>query len=183
MLAAMGYQPFANREYRNVFQARLEIPALLWRFPIPEGRSILEIGCGIGVALPRLATLCRPSRLVGVDVERALVTRARERVTRAGVIAELYAADARALPFDDGVFDVVIDFGTCYHIDRPDAALREVARVLREGGEFIHETPLAQLIAHPVRSGKRALPWDASAQLTGGRRALLWASRRKVVHH
>ena len=179
----MPYQPFANQEYRNVFQTWVEIPTLLRLFPVSFGGRILEVGCGRGVALPPLAKLCKPSRLVGVDIEQELIDRAGERIALAGIDAELYSADVRELPFADAAFDVVIDFGTCYHIDQPEAALHEIARVLRDGGEFIHEAPLAQLIAHPIRSRRGRLPWDTSIELTDERRAALWASRRKVVVH
>jgi ubiquinone/menaquinone biosynthesis C-methylase UbiE len=179
----MPYQPFTHQAYRNVFQAWLEVPMLLRLLPVANGRRLLEVGCGTGVALPQLAKLCRPSRLVGLDIAPALIDRAKERVARAGVAAELYSGDVRKLPFADDEFDVVIDFGTCYHIDHPDAALREIARVLRDGGAFMYEAPLAQLIAHPIRSSGRPLPWHASTELTGERRALLWASRRKLAAH
>jgi SAM-dependent methyltransferase len=179
----MPYQPFANQAYRNVIQTWLEIPALLRLVPVASGCSILEVGCGAGVALPRFAQLCKPRRLVGLDIAPELVAQARERIARAGVRAELYTGDVRALPFGAREFDVVVDFGTCYHIDRPAAALREIARVLDVGGVFIHESPLAQLIAHPLRSAGRGLPWHESAELAGQRRALLWASRRKTPSH
>jgi ubiquinone/menaquinone biosynthesis C-methylase UbiE len=179
----MAYQPFANQAYRNAFQTWLEIPALLHLVPVAAGCRILEVGCGAGVALPRFAQLCKPSRLVGVDIAPELVEQARDRIARAGVRAELYTGDVRALPFGSRQFDVVVDFGTCYHIDRPATALREIARVLDVGGVFIHESPLAQLIAHPIRSAGRRLPWHASADLAGQRRAVLWASRRKTLSH
>lgn len=179
----MPYQPFENQEYRNVFQAWLEIPTLLSFFPVPPGQRLLEVGCGLGVALPRLAKLCAPSKLVGVDIDSTLVAGARRRVERAGARAEVYTADVRQLPFRDGQFDVVIYFGTCYHIDHPAGALREIARVLRDGGVFIHEAPLAQRIAHPGRGRKHHLPWTAAAELLAERRALLWASRRKIPSH
>jgi ubiquinone/menaquinone biosynthesis C-methylase UbiE len=179
----MPYQPFANQAYRNAFQTWLEIPALLRLVPVAAGCRILEVGCGAGVALPRFAQLCKPRRLVGVDIAPELVSQARERMENAGVRAELYSADVRALPFGAREFDVVVDFGTCYHIDRPAAALREIARVLDAGGVFIHESPLAQLIAHPIRSAGRRLPWHESAELGGQRRAGLWASRQKTLRH
>lgn len=175
----MSYTAFANQEPRNFFQARLEIPMLLRAIPIAPGSRILEVGCGRGVAMPRLAILCAPSRLVGIDIDARLVSLAKQRLTHCGVEAELYVGDVRELPFDDRDFDVVIDFGTCYHIDEPDLALREIDRVLDLGGAFIHETPLAQLLAHPVRTTGRSLPWRAVFDLKPDRRAGLWASRMK----
>ena len=175
----MPYTPFANEEPRNFFQVFLEIPILLRAIPIAPGSRILEVGCGRGVALPRLARLCGPSRLVGVDIEPALVELAEQRVRRFGVDAELHVADVRELPFDDREFDVVIDFGTCYHIDEPHLALQEIDRVLDLGGTFIHETPIAQLLAHPIRTLGNDLPWQATYDLKPERSALLWASRTK----
>lgn len=174
----MPYRPFANQEYRNALQTWVEIPAMLRALPVARGCRLLEIGCGRGVGLTRLADLCIPSRLAGIDIDPELIGVARTRVERFGVTAELYVGDARDLPFEDGSFDVVVDFGTCYHIDQPVAALVEVARVLAPGGQFIHESPLAQLIAHPWRTAGRALPWGEA--LVHHRGAVLWASRRKT---
>ncbi|HYW32142.1 MAG TPA: class I SAM-dependent methyltransferase [Gemmatimonas sp.] len=181
----MPYTPFANQEYRNVVQTHFEIPALLRMCPIAAGSRILEIGCGRGIALLRLASLCAPSRLAGLDVAPELISVAHARLEhstrRAGQLQiELVVGDARRLPFADGSFDVVIDFGTCYHIDEPDRALREVSRVLSRDGQFMHESPLAQRIAHPFRTSGCALPWHAVPSLRAERDAILWATRRQT---
>ena len=176
----MPYEPFANQVYRNIVQTHLEIPALLALLPIPPGSRILEIGCGRGVALPRIARLCRPRQLVGVDIAPELVEVARDHVQELQVSAEVVVADARALPFASRSFDAVIDFGTCYHIDRPEQALREVSRVLADGGRFLHESPLAQRLAHPFRTSGRPLPWSDLPDLDAERSAVLWAARRKT---
>jgi ubiquinone/menaquinone biosynthesis C-methylase UbiE len=73
-------------------------------------------------------------------------------------------------------FDLVLDCGTAYHIAQPELALAEVARVLRPGGLLIHETPLSQLLAHPIRAGLW-LPWATTAKLRHNRWRGLWASR------
>lgn len=176
----MPYTPFDNQEYRNFFQTHLEIPSLLRALPIAPGSRVLEVGCGRGVALPRISELCRPSRLVGIDIAPELIALARQRVRRLSVDAELYTYDVRNLPFDGGEFDVVIDFGTCYHIDEPEFAIREINRVLAAGGTFIHETPFAQLLAHPIRTSGRALPWKAALALKPHKDAFLWAARKKI---
>ncbi len=74
----------------------------------------------------------------------------------------------------------MVDFGTCYHVARREQALREIARVLAPRGLFVHETRASQLLAHPVRSFGRRLPWPALPELRPHRHALLWASRIRV---
>ena len=178
------YRAFGNVETRNGLQERLEIPLLLRALRLPRGQRVLEIGCGRGIALPVLARRLIPQSLTGVDIDPELVAIARARLERAGVLATVVEADARALPFDDGSFDLVIDFGTCYHVSggRQGAAtaLNEIARVLRIGGRFVHETPIAQHLAHPIRSLGRTLPWKRVPALVWEASAVLWSSRRKV---
>jgi len=183
-VSAGDYVPFENVEARNGLQARVELPLLLRALRPPRGGRVLEVGCGRGVALPVLAHHLAPAALVGVDVDPALIEVARRRVRAAGVGARLVEGDVRALPLESESFDVVIDFGTCFHVaggtEGARRALGEIARVLRPGGLFVHETPLAQLLAHPVRSRGRALPWGAVPELVRERSAVLWAARRKV---
>jgi SAM-dependent methyltransferase len=85
------------------------------------------------------------------------------------------------MPFADGSFDVVVDFGTCFHISRPEQALAEITRVLAPGGWFVYETPVSQLLSHPVRSFGRRLPWRAAPSLARFRGRLLWGARRKAA--
>lgn len=180
----LDYVPFGNMESRNGLQERLEIPLMVRALRLPRGGRVLEVGCGRGVALPVLAERLRPSSLVGVDVDAALVELARQRIVRSGTRAEVRTADVRALPFESGSFDVVIDFGTCYHVGGGSmgrlGALEEIARVLRVGGLFVHETRVAQHLAHPVRSLGRRLPWTVVPMLAPERNAVLWTARRRV---
>lgn len=171
------YRPFPNDEGRNSRQAVLEVPILVRTLRLPKGRRVLEVGCGRGFALIPLARLLGPSRLVGLDIEPDFLAEARARIEDAGVTAELVPGDARALPFPDASFDLVLDFGTCYHISRAEEALAEVARVLAPGGAFVQETPLSQFLSHPVRSLGRRIPWHRERRFGPPRRALLWTAR------
>ncbi|MEK6276186.1 MAG: class I SAM-dependent methyltransferase [Actinomycetota bacterium] len=174
------YTAFRNVASKNLIQERFEVPTLVRALDVPCGRRMLEIGCGRGVALAPLAARCQPVRLVGIDIDESLLAFADENLLRAGVEAELLQADVRALPFAEASFDVVLDFGTVYHVDRAAHALNEIARVLSPGGLFLHETRLAQLSAHPIRSLARRVPWSAAPELQPARSAVFWASRVKA---
>jgi ubiquinone/menaquinone biosynthesis C-methylase UbiE len=173
------YQPFLNEYGRNWRQANLEIPLMLALLGVPRYRRVLEIGCGRGIALPPLACWLRPARLVGVDIAFSLLCEANERVHAKQVMAELLWGDARDLPFPDDAFDVVIDFGTCFHIARPLDALKQVERVLAPGGLFVTETKLNQVLSHPRRSRGRRLPDPGLARMERHRRAWLWETWTK----
>jgi ubiquinone/menaquinone biosynthesis C-methylase UbiE len=181
MAMELEYRPFPNEAGRDTRQATIEIPLMVRALGLPTGGRVLEVGCGRGVALPGLARLLRPSRLVGLDIEPAFLAEAGQRLEVAGVVAELVPGDVRRMPFPRASFDLVVDFGTCYHIARPGAALAEIARVLASGGLFIHETPVSQLLSHPVRSFRRRLPWKGFACFERQRTAVLWSARRRRV--
>jgi ubiquinone/menaquinone biosynthesis C-methylase UbiE len=171
-------------ESRNGLQERIEIPLMLRALRLPRGGKVLEVGCGRGIALPVLSERLAPVELVGVDIDPSLIRAAELRVSRTQTCASLHVADVRDLPFDNNSFDVVIDFGTCYHVGGGAqgqlSALSEIARVLRPGGLFVHETRVAQHLAHPIRSFGRRLPWTRVASLKAERQAVLWTTRRRL---
>jgi SAM-dependent methyltransferase len=180
----MEYTPFPNVEARNGLHAGIEVPLLLRALRLPTGGRVLEVGCGRGVALPVLAERLAPAALFGLDLNPMLLEAAALRLDAAGIPATLLEADIRAIPLETSSVDLVVDFGTCYHVsggvDGARAALSEIARVLRPGGLFVHETPVAQHLAHPVRSFGRRLPWRVAPTLVRERTAVLWAARRKL---
>jgi phosphatidylethanolamine/phosphatidyl-N-methylethanolamine N-methyltransferase len=100
------------------------------------GGRVLEVGVGTGIAL---ASYKSPLRVVGIDVSRDMLARARKRVTALGLdnVEELVEMDAQRLAFDDASFDVVMAQYVVNTVPDPDSALDEFARVLRPGGEII----------------------------------------------
>ena len=178
---APEYRPFPDVPRRNYFQSSFEIPLLVRAIGLSPGQRVLEVGCGRGVALPPLARLIRPSRLVGLDVDAGLVRIARDRLERHAVRATVECGDVRAMPFPDATFDLVIDFGTCHHISRQEQALREIVRVLAPGGLFVCETVSSQLLSHPIRTHGRRLPWHVVPELRTEKDAVLWKARRKAT--
>lgn len=174
------YRPFPNEQGRNTRQAQLEVPVLVRALGLPSDVRILEVGCGRGVALPVLERLCSPRRLAGLDIDGELLVEAADHLREQGARAELHCGDVRRMPFADGAFDVIIDFGTLYHIARSQTGIDEIARVLSPKGTFVYETKASQLLSHPVRSRGRRLPALATHGLRHRRWAMLWASRTKV---
>jgi len=148
---------------------------------LPKGKRMLEVGCGGAVALAPLNKRCSPSHLTGIDIDARALADGSERLARRGVECSLLLADVRKMPFRDGSFDIIVDFGTCYHIADAERALSEITRVLTEGGNFAYETRLSQLMSHPLRSLGRFIPWEAAPELRMSWVMPLWAVRTKRV--
>jgi SAM-dependent methyltransferase len=113
---------------------------LVARVPMRPGVRILELACGTGIVTRRLVAALPPDgHLVATDLNADMIAVARAHVP-ADPRVEWHPADACALPFGDGAFDVVIcQFGLMFFPDKP-AAMREVARVLAPGGRCIVST-------------------------------------------
>lgn len=106
----------------------------LARLSLTAGERVLDVGCGTGVLLERLAARHDPSSLVGAEPVPEMLARARQRLP--GEV-ELCQAWAEELPFPDADFDVVISCNMFHYIRRPHAALAEMRRVLRPGGRLL----------------------------------------------
>jgi SAM-dependent methyltransferase len=117
--------------------------------PAARGREVLEVGCGTGLILSRIARVAR--RAAGVDLSTNMLEQARAR----GL--DVQRADATALPFPDASFDVAYSFKVLAHIQELGAALAEMTRVTRPGGrlffEFYNRHSL-RFLARRVRGGQ-----------------------------
>lgn len=107
-----------------------------------RGKSVLEVGCGTGLLLERVARFAAAAH--GIDLSAGMLDRAR---ARGLAVTE---APATALPFDDASFDVAYSFKVLAHIPDIAGALREMARVVRPGGlvlaEFYNARSLRRLV-------------------------------------
>ena len=87
------------------------------------GRTVLDLGCGLGGYTRALGE--RGFDAIGLDVEEAYVQRAREH----GVRAETY--DGARIPLEDGAVDTVVAVEVIEHVPDPRAFLLEARRVAR----------------------------------------------------
>jgi SAM-dependent methyltransferase len=94
---------------------------------LPLGERLLDLGCAEGATLHHLG---EPPGAVGVDLFPDKLAFARAHLPRCTFVE----GNAYALPFEDESFDHVIVRDVIHHIDEPERARREIARVLVRGG-------------------------------------------------
>jgi ubiquinone/menaquinone biosynthesis C-methylase UbiE len=124
---ATGYERERGRGYHALLD-ELELDIVR---PLVRGREVLEVGCGTGLILEKLARLAR--RAEGVDLSPGMLALARQR----GL--SVREASATELPYPDASFDVAVSFKVLAHVPDIERALSEMARVCRPGGHVIAE--------------------------------------------
>lgn len=110
------------------------------RFPIGAGDRLLDLGCGGGRHAFEAAR--RGARVVAMDMDRSELDRVRAifagmaqaREIPDGGSGQVVAGDATRIPFPDGSFDKVIAAEVLEHLPADQAAMNEIARILRPGG-------------------------------------------------
>lgn len=103
---------------------------------VDRGLRVLDIGTGTGAMLPLLGGVV--GTVVALDNSRAMLERART-LCRAENLAgvTLCNGTVETLPFADGAFDACHCAMALHHVERPAAAVREMARVVRPAGRLM----------------------------------------------
>ena len=102
------------------------------------GERILDVATGSGDLAVALCRRTDPGGEVWIsDINRRMLERGRDRLLDAGLSVPAVQCDAERLPFAAGYFDcVTVGFGL-RNMTRKDAALAEMARVLKPGGRLV----------------------------------------------
>ncbi len=151
--------------------------ALGTRAPGPYARG-LEIGAGTGYFGLNLARAGTLGEYVATDVSPAMLDRLSASAGRLGLEIETSCADAAALPFEDGSFDIVFGHAVLHHLPDLDRSFAELGRVLRPGGTIA-------FCGEPSRYGDRLmeLPKRAAFRAAPAWRALVGASAAERNGH
>ncbi len=178
-------QKLAARARLNSEYTIAETPWFPWvvkKLPLAPGQRVLDIGCGPGwfwaataKSLPEKLDLTLADQSAGM-VQEALD---RCRPLPFGAV-QGQQADATALPFPDGSFDIVVAMHMLYHLKDQAAGIAEMARVLKPGGVLAVTTngagnmrnmyALTTLFGSPPQDPAGvAFGYDAAERLMGAR--------------
>jgi len=111
----------------------------LSKVEISENATVLDIGCGGGRTLERLALLARLGKAVGIDYseDAVAVARKRNRQLIANGRVDVIQGSVSSMPFPDAAFDVVSAVETYYFWPDMAADLAEVRRVMKPSGQLV----------------------------------------------
>jgi ubiquinone/menaquinone biosynthesis C-methylase UbiE len=110
----------------------------------PDGGAVLDVGTGPGVLLVELAARRPDLRLTGIDLSADMIAAATRNLHPFAERASARVGDVTRLPFPDRSFDLIVSSLSLHHWDHPEAAVPELARVLRPGGRVhIYDFPFA----------------------------------------
>ena len=132
----MDEQPWSKLKstiYSAIFRNPKSTKVTLATVALSSDDRVLDIGCGPGAAVRQVAG--RVASVTGVDASASMISIARKRASHLANV-EFSVRPAERLTFKDGAFSVVWTIQSWHHWNDPEAAYRQVLRVLAPGGRF-----------------------------------------------
>lgn len=129
---------------------------------VPNTAAILDVGCGGGRTVQRLAALAPGGKVIGLDYSSASVAASRDFNAKQieGGQVRIELGSVAALPFPENTFDIVTAVETHYYWPDLPSNVREILRVLKPGGTCL-------LIAETYRGGPFRLLYGIVMPLLG----------------
>lgn len=126
------YDVLARRLLRGVYRRLADDVA----GAAPQAAAVLDVGTGPGVLLVETARRRPDLQLTGIDLSADMAAAANRNLAQFGTRATARVGDVTALPFPDRSFDLIVSSFSLHHWDDPEAAVPELARILRPGGRL-----------------------------------------------
>jgi len=124
--AGNRYEAYVGRWSRLVARKFIE-----W-LRLPARLRWLDVGCGTGALTQTILASAAPAEVMGIDPSKEFIAAARDLVQDKWV--RFQTGEARALPLEDTVFDVVVSGLLLNFVPAPATAIAEMRRVVRGGG-------------------------------------------------
>lgn len=158
-------------EGNDTYHAKVVLPNVLRVIAPMKGQKVLEIGCGEGYFARALAK--KGSEVTACDISPELIAIAKER--GGDVVYKVTPAQDLSFAKNDS-YDVVLAVLTLQNMERIDAVMKEVARVLKKDGRFVF------VLNHPVVRIPHSSEWGYDeAKKVQYRRSDSYLSAKKVT--
>jgi SAM-dependent methyltransferase len=131
---APGTREFFSDLDQYHFEKLHHLPELI-QFDRWRDKDVLDVGCGAGVEVVRLAQA--GARVTGIDLAPSAAALTLENVQQQRVTAGVLCGDGERLPFRDNSFDLVYAHGVVQYAAVDTAVVAECHRVVRPGGRVI----------------------------------------------
>jgi SAM-dependent methyltransferase len=128
-----------HKRLRAAVGLRWELPRLLNGVAIPAGSRCLEIGTGMGWGTLGLLQHYASIVAVATEYDGSVLPMTRSYIQHAapGAHVAFCQANAKAFPFPDQTFDIVLALYVLHHVAGYRAAINDIGRVTRPGGRFL----------------------------------------------
>src|SRR6185503_409056 len=137
---------------------------------LPPNARVLDVGCGPGSLARHLAR--DGHSVTGIDADPMMVDRAQYLATELPAVS-FEVGDVRRLRFPDGSFDAALATNVIFLLPDPQAGLREMARLVRAGGQvaMLNPSPRMSVAAAQAQANEHRLEGMARVSLINWARA------------
>jgi ubiquinone/menaquinone biosynthesis C-methylase UbiE len=126
---------------------------LPWIRSMEAGKTVLEIGCGVGLDCFEMAK--QGMKVTAIDLTDVAIEAVKKHFQDNALEGEFRTANAEELPFPENHFDYVYSFGVLHHAADTELCIREAYRVLKHGGTakimLYHRNSLNELVHRILR--------------------------------
>ncbi|AZB42385.1 class I SAM-dependent methyltransferase [Bacillus sp. FJAT-42376] len=177
------FTQFMNRRYRaDSPNLRIETPAMLELIGSPEGKSVLDLGCGdasLGLAL--LEKGC--SSYLGIEGSNNMFEEAIRVLEDTEGKMELCQMEEYSYPAE--VFDLVVSQLAIHYIENMDSLFHSIIHTLKPGGRFVFslQHPLLTSSGKSAKSGEKRSDWIVDDYFHTGKRVEDWMGEQVVKYH
>ncbi|MBP5203238.1 MAG: class I SAM-dependent methyltransferase [Candidatus Methanomethylophilaceae archaeon] len=141
-------------------------PEIVRELGIREGVKVLDVGCGPGYFEMLLGDT--GAEFHAIDYSQNMVEAARANLAERGIEAEVRRMDAQSLEYPDRTFDAVISRSVFWSLPDPEAAYREMLRVMKPGARAYLSDGNFYLHTHDSTYRRKRLPEKAKREPVAG---------------
>jgi SAM-dependent methyltransferase len=164
---------FLTSPLRRILEMKMGKPEarILELLALTGSEQVLDFGCGSGFHSLLMAEALPQGRVVALDVSPEMLEQLRRNAAARGLAEriEVLQADGLKLPLQDASMDRALSAAVWHHLDDPEQAARELARVLRPGGRAV----VSDLLIEPSTKAVAGLDGHDRAFGVGDMRRIL----------